>query len=126
MKVTFEKNWKEVFTIADKEAADLVIKFEKEEDESTIEDWCMYAGREALKETTEYVIEILKAEAVVTKNHRARDAYGTGTRDIDVMISFIAETTEGMLKASAYLSDIWKTGAESYRNWMYVKRFAEV
>lgn len=125
MKVTLEKNYKEYYTLADLEAAKLVITSEKE-DEETPKGWAEYAVREALKGKCDYLNHVIEASAETARNSRIWEQYGEGTKNFDVWISATAETDNGFIKIGAYLSDIWQTGATDYRNNMFIQYFKEV
>lgn len=125
MRVKLEKNYKDIYTIGDLERAREVINYEKE-DEMSIKDWVEYAVREALKNTNDYAVEILKAEAHTAKNCRAWNTYSDTSEDMDVWVNGVAETSEGFIKIGAYLSDIWQTGAIDYTDKMFIQYFKEV
>jgi len=125
MKVTLEKDYKRIYTIEEYESAKRVIAWEKENDEETAKGWAEYAVREALKDEIESLTEVIKAEARTAKNGRIWDAYGEGSGMMDVLIEFVAKTSEGYMDGCAYLSDIWQTGADDYREHMYIRRFVE-
>ena len=122
MKVRLERFYKERYTLADLQAAKKVIQYEKE-DECSAADMAEYAAREALKDTSDYLQEIIKAEAITAMNNRVYDAYGEGTKNIDVLIYALAKTSAGYMELSAYLTDIWQTGAIDYQDKMYVEVF---
>ena len=125
MKVTLDKNYRELYTLSDLERAKEVIKFMKE-DTSTVKEYAEYAIREALKDTDVFDGEIITAEAHTAGNRRVWDAYGEGTASMDVWITALARTSEGFIECGAYLTDIWQTGSEHYKQNMYIKRFKEV
>lgn len=122
MKVKLPKEYKQIFTLEDLTRAKDVIRAEKENDENKIEEWAEYAVNEALKvgEYCEYCVEVIRATAEVAKNYRAWNAYSEDSKDIDVWISGLAETSCGYMEFGAYLSDIWKTGSTPYRHHMYI------
>lgn len=126
MKVKLDKNYRELYTLSDFERAKAVIKFMKEEDSSTVKEYAEYAVREALRDTGVYDREIITAEAHTAGNRRVWDAYGEGTASMDVWIEALARTSEGFIEFGAYLTDIWQTGSEPYKQNMYIKRFKEV
>ena len=126
MKVKLEKDYRNYYTINDLEKAKAVIKFMKEEDSSTVKEYAEYAVREALRDTDVFDHEIITAEAHTAGNRRVWDAYGEGTGSMDVWVEALAETSEGYIKCGAYLTDIWQTGSEHYKQNMYIKRFKEV
>lgn len=125
MKVTLEQNYKNIYTINDLERAKMVISYEKD-DEETAKGWAEYAVNEALKGRDDWCREVIKAEAHTAKNYRAWDAYGDETKDMDIWIDAIAETSNGFITVGAYLTDIWQTGSEDYRQHMYTRYFKEV
>lgn len=125
MKVTLDKNYKDLYTLSDLERAKAVIKFMKE-DSFTVKEYAEYAIREALKDTDVFDREIITAEARTAGNRRVWDAYGDGTGSMDVWITALARTSEGFIEFGAYLTDIWQTGVEHYKQNMYIKRFKEV
>ena len=115
MKVKLEEGYKERYTLTDLEAAKKVIAYERE-DESALTDWATYAVGEITRNCANTSIEkVLFAEAYTAKNARVWDAYGEGTRDMDVEIYFVAKSYWGFIEGAAYLTDIWKHGAEPYR-----------
>ena len=122
MKVTLEKDYRKYYTLEDLDRAKAVIAAEKD-DEMSPKDWAEYAVNEALRNKDGSLVEILKAEAKTARNRRAWNKYGE-TEDMDVWVSFLAETTEGFIRGGAYLTDIWNTGATEYKQHMYI-RWAE-
>ena len=125
MKVRLEDRYKDFYTVRDLERARAIIKEEKEDTE-TAKGWAEYAVREALGNTSDYLIEVLKADARTAKNRRAFDAYFEKSEDMDVWIRATAETRYGFIKVGAYLSDIWQTGAVKYKEHMHIEYFTEV
>lgn len=130
MKVTLEKDYRKRYTLDDLDRARKVIALEKE-DESSPKEWAEYAIGEALKNmdgiATDYLVEVIRAEAHTAKNCRAWNAYGypeDGTEDMDVWITFLAETEKGFIKGGAYLSDIWgsTSGIPTYKRHMYIRK----
>lgn len=131
MKVRLPKDYKRLFTLEQLEQAKLVISAEKDDDDETAKGWAEYAIREALKDESDYLVEVLKADATVAGNCRIWNQYGFPADDrasgyMDVWIEATAETTEGFIKIGAYLSDIWQSGAVDYRNHMYIKRYGKI
>lgn len=124
MKVVLEDRYKEFYTVLDLERAKEVIRQEKE-DLETAKGWAEYAVHEALKGSDDYLLEVLKASAHTARNLRVWDAYSVGSADMDVWIDALAETRWGFVRVGAYLSDIWQTGAISYKEHMYIKRYKE-
>lgn len=125
MKVKLEKDYRDLYTLNEVQAARRIIK-EVAEDEETAAGWAAYSAREALKDTDEYVREVVKASAETSRNCRAWDSYFEGSGRMDVWVWALVSTSEGYMEVSAYLTDIWQTGAEDYRAHMYVRRFKEV
>ncbi len=121
MKVVLEEKYKQFYTIEDLEHAKAVIKAEKENDESTIKSWAVYAANEIGKKYRDCTTEsnILQASAHTAKNSRAWNEYGDDTGNMDVWIEFTAWTGYRFIKGGAYLSDIWQTGAVDYTDHMY-------
>lgn len=127
MKVKLEYSYKQYYTLEEYECAKYVIKQEKEDDE-TPKGWAEYAVREALKEHNDYLVEVLKAEAATAKNSRVWNAYGNSefcTQTMDVWVDATAKTIHGFIEVGAYLTDIWKSGAEPYADKMYIKYYGE-
>lgn len=124
MKVKLEQGYKNHYTISDLERAKAVIKAEREDTE-TAAGWAEIAIREALKDRGDWLNKVLEASACTAKNCRAWDAYDTGTQDMDIWIAATAETDRGFIKIGAYLTDIWNTGSEDYRNHMYISYYTE-
>ena len=123
MKVNMEKDYRQYYTMIDVENAKEIIKMEKEDDENKAKDWAEYAVNEALKGTDDFLRDIIEASAETAKNCRAWNEYGEGTADMDVWIRCTARTADGYIEVGAYLSDIWKTGAEEYRQHEYIDYF---
>lgn len=132
MKVKLHKDYKEFFTIRDLEIAKAIIANEKTEDEWTAAEWAEYAVSEALKGKSDYLVEVMKAEAVTAKNCRVWNAYPIGdvndgnSHDIDVWIDATAKTAHGFIVVGAYLSDIWGTcsgESPTYQNHEYIEYY---
>ena len=124
MKVSMPKDYKEYFTVRDVEKAKEVIKCMKD-DESTVDQYALYAAREVLKGSKDGWPVIIEATAEIAKNNRAFNAYGE-TGDLDVLIEAKAKTDLGYLEFSAYLSDIFQTGADyDYRDQIYYVYYAK-
>ena len=125
MKVKLQDRYKDIYTVRDLERAREVIKYEKDDD-YTAKDWAEYAVNEALKDKDDWLKEVLTASASTAKNGRAFDLYFEGSEDMDVWIEATAETGKGFIKIGAYLSDIWKAGAEEFKQHMFIRYFKEV
>lgn len=127
MKVKLEKEFRRHYTLEELDMAKAVINAEKE-DESTAEEWAEYAVREALKkdngEYADYLSRVITAKAETAKNYRAWNEYGE-TGNLDVWIEAMAKTYNGFIEVGAYLSDIWKSGAERYKHHMYIRYYKE-
>lgn len=128
MKVKLEDKYKELYTVLDLERAKAVIKYEKQCDDYTAAEWAKFAAEEAMREEHGYFVRIIEASAETSRNCNLRgdgtlNAYGEDTYDMDVWITFIAMTSNGFIKGGAYLSDIWRTGANHYKNRMYIDRY---
>lgn len=123
MKVTLEKDYRKYYTLEDLDRAKAVIKAEKEDDTYTAKEWAEYAAREALRGEEAFLVEVIRAEATTAKNCRVWGAYTDDSADMDVYISFLAETSDGFIEAGAYLTDIWRSEAETrYKNHMYIRK----
>lgn len=130
MKVTLQKDYRNIYTLSDLEHAHLVIA-EMREDESTAKAYAEMAVREALEGREDYLDYIVTATAHTAKNCRILDAYGwgdgeTGSGNMDVIIAFTARTYSGFVEGEAYLTDIWQTGCEPYKHHMFVQYFQKV
>lgn len=125
MKVKLEARYKDLYTISEYEAAKRVIKAVAE-DMSTVMEWAEYAAREAVRDTDDCISEVLLADAHTALNARVYDAIAEDTGHMDVLVHGLARTFDGFVEFSAYLTDIWQTGAVDYRQHMYVRRFQEV
>ncbi len=123
MKVTLQKDYKRLYTVADLDHAHTIIKYMKDDDE-TAAGYAKYAISEALKGTSDICLNILSATAETTKNCRAWNIYGDDTGNMDVWIEAIAKTCDGFVEVGAYLTDIWQTGDDyCYKNKMYIQRY---
>ena len=127
MKVKLEQNYKDYYTLANLDEAKAVIEFEKNEDESTVEEWATYAAREACKNAPLdlFADDIITADAYTARNSRVWNAYGDGTGDMDVWITGIAKGHKCFIEFGAYLSDIWQTGAIDYKHHMWIERYVK-
>ena len=121
MKVTMPKNWK-MYTGYQIDNMKAVIAYEKD-DEWNIKDWAEMAVREALKDTNDFLKEIVTATAEAVTNSRAWNEYGNESGDGDVWITALAETYDGFIRVQAYLTDIWQTGAVDYKRHEYIEYF---
>ena len=123
MKVSFEKDYRRLYTLEDVDAARVVMEYEKE-DEETAAGWAEMAAREAVRGSRYGFVEgIITAKAETAKNCRIWDAYGDGSKDMDIWITATVKVFRGFLEIGAYLSDIWQTGAERYTQHMYICRY---
>ena len=125
MKVKLANDYRKHYTLDDLDRAKMVIAYEKE-DEMSIKDWAEYAINEVLRHTSGYCAEVLKAEAYTSKNCRVWNAYGDDTEDMDVIIKAIGKTNEGFIEVTAYLSDIWQTGAIEYKQHMFYQIYKRI
>lgn len=125
MKVRLEDGYKDRYTISELEVAKRVIR-EVAGDETTAKEWAEYAAREVVRGTTDWVLEVLKASAQTAKNSRAWDVHFEGSGHMDVWVEGLARTCECIIEFGAYLSDIWQSGAEPYRDHMYIRIYKEV
>ncbi len=126
MKVVLPKEYKRLFTVEEYEIGKDIIKYERENDINTEKDWAEYAVREALKDSKSWLEDILLAKAEVYNNRRIEwDRYFEGSHDLDVYISATARISDGYLEIGAYLSDIWKTGVEEYKDNMFIAKYVK-
>jgi hypothetical protein len=122
MKVKLEERYKDIYTLSELETAKRIIK-EVKEDTETAKGYAVYAATEALKNTTDSVVEVLKAEAHTALNCRVYDAYFEGSGRMDVWVNFTVQTCNGFIIGGAYLTDIYGSGAVNYKDHMYIKMF---
>lgn len=123
MKVTLEKDYRRFYTLEDVDHAKAVIAYEKDNDDEKPDGWAKMLVNEIGKYKDfgyNTCREILKVTANTAKNRRAWNLYGD-TYDMDVWIEVTAETEFGFVKAGAYLSDIWQTGAVEYGQHVYAE-----
>lgn len=125
MKVKLESKYKDLYTISEYEEAKRVIKV-LAEDDSNVMEWAEYAAREAVRDTDDCINEVLMADAHTAKNARAWHAIADETGHMDVWVHGLARTFDGFVEFSAYLTDIWQTGAVEYKEHMYIRYFKEV
>lgn len=112
MKVTLPKDYKRMFTIHQVEVAKKVIKSEKE-DEFTAEEYAKLLvnhiiTRQGLNDGVQRVFEV--TAGITTA--RGWDKYFEGSEDIDIYIECYVRTWDGVVYATAMLSDIWRIGGE--------------
>lgn len=129
MKVKMQDGYKDIYTLSDVERAKIVISAEKK-DESDNKgreaiEYAETAVREILNSYGEgdYLDRIIEANAETARNSRIWDAYGEGSGDMDIWISFIAKTSNGYMEGGAYLSDIWQVGACDVAGYMFSLSF---
>ena len=125
MKVNLSKSYKDFFTISDLERAKEVIKYMKD-DESSVKDYAKIAVEHVLLKEDRYetLVRIIEAEAVTEKNGRIFDAYGFESGYMDVWLNITARTDRGYLEVGAYLTDIWKIGADTdLREHMWIQHY---
>ena len=128
MKVNLTAEMKKFITVAEMPAVKKVMKYEKENDEWTVQEWAKMAARLVFDDNGAKVIE---ATARIAKNQRVWDAFDEETRDIDVWIEFTAfsEYRSSFIIAGVYLTDLWqltKDNADEIKSHMYIRRFEEV
>ena len=138
MKVTLNKNYRKLYTLDDLDRAKKVIAYEKNDDVPAKE-WAEYAIREALKDSGDWLEEVIKTEAETARNKRVNNGYwdfeydkegnmiegSEGSGNMDVWLRATARTAFGFIIVGAYLSDIWQTGATPYKQHMYIQYFKE-
>ena len=125
MKVKLEERYREVYTLAELDAAKAVIAWEKD-DLMTATEYAESAVNHIIwkRFSNDGLREVIKAEARTAKHRGVWELYGEGTRDLDVWINFIAETFDGFIKGGAYLSDIWAIGGDvDITGVMYYNRY---
>ena len=125
MKVKLEENYRKLYTLEDLDAAKIVIACESG-DEETAKGWAEYAAREALSGCNDYMVRVIEASARTARNRRAWNAYGEGSKDMDVWIVALVETTKGYVKLGAYLTDIFDSGQKKYQDEMYIQRYGKI
>lgn len=123
MNVTMNKESKRIITLEEAPAARRIIS-DMKEDESTVAEYAKYAVNAACKGCCQ---EIFKATATIAKNRRINDQYFEGSKDLDVWIDAIAQTSDEFCVIGAYLSDIWSLSGDDREqvDHMYVRRFIE-
>lgn len=127
MRVKLEKEYRKLYTLEDLDRAKGVIAHLKANDDSSAIEMAEYAVREALRDNKDHWLkEIVKAEAHTARNNRVWNAYYDGSENMDVWITFVAETWHGFISGGAYLTDIWQTGAVHYADEMYFRIYEEV
>ena len=122
MKVKLAECYRSRYTLEDLDRAKRVIAIEREDSETPI-GYATYAVNEALRGTSDCLDYVISATAETERNCRVWDAYEEGSADMDVWIDALAKTWNGFIKVGAYLSDILKTGSESYKDHLYVKYY---
>lgn len=122
MKVKLQENYKDIYTISDLERAKHIISMEKD-DLMTVKEYARLAASEALRDSGDFVDEILTAEATTSMNRDAWNRYDSESGNMDIWIEFIASTLKGFIRGGAYLSDIWEEG--NYRGRMWTRYYTE-
>lgn len=96
-------------------------------DDSGLKEYAAIAGRIAARDNS---VEVLKAEAELSKNYRVINRYSDNSGLFDIWLNIYAFSSEkGFYVIGAYLSDIWDvTGnnSEKIRNYMYIREFKEM
>lgn len=122
MKVKLQENYKDIYTISDLERAKHLISMEKD-DLMTVKEYARLAASEALRDSGDFVDEILTAEATTSMNRDAWNRYDSESGNMDIWIEFIASTLKGFIRGGAFLSDIWEEGI--YRGRMWTRYYTE-
>lgn len=122
MKVTLMKDYRKFYTLDELDVAKKVIEDMKQYEESPAECAAM-AVREALRGSDDWLLDVITAKASTAKNCRIWNRMFEGSEHFDVWIEATAKTGKGYIEIGAYLSDIWETGAEHYKEHMYIQYY---
>ena len=127
MKVKMPDEYRSTFTLENVDQAKVVIRAMKY-DNSKVADYAAMACREAIRGNGDFLDRVIECSAEVSKNCRIWNEYGEpyageDSGYMDVLISAIAKTCFGFVTVEAYLTDIWQTGAEDYKDKMFVRYF---
>lgn len=116
MKVTFQKDYKKLLTIAEYENAKQIIS-DMKEDETTAADYAEYAVNAI---GSAYGIggceKVLSCSAEIAGNYRANNNYNKDSGTLDIWITGIAKTWGGFCEFGAYLTDIWSLTSDNSEN----------
>lgn len=130
MKISITKDTKRILTVEEMELARKIIMAEKDEDSMTVEEYAKMAVEAVIEAYGhDWCEKILEASAEIAKNCRVWNYYHDDSRDLDVWIKCIAQTTKGFCIVGACLSDIWSIGPNNRQEivrHMYIRRFKEV
>ena len=119
MKVTFDKEYKRVFSIEEYEIGKRIIKSMKEYDDTP--KWCAECILPLID-----CDEVIHAEAFIAKNCRVYDQYlvDGNSEYMDIWIKGIARSWDKYVEFGVYLTDIWSLSddtRESVKAEMYTR-----
>lgn len=123
VKIRMPEKYKEYFTIAEYEAAKNTIECMKDSPITECECDILINHIISRLYPNDWKKEILTANAEIARNNRVWEQMGTNTKNMDVWLTVTAETHDGYIKASAYITDIWQISSETdFTNYMYIRR----
>lgn len=129
MKVQITKEMKRVITIAEMPAVNKVLRYAKEDDGMTVNEYAEIAARIASGKNN---VKVLEANAEIACNCRISDWYDNGSANFDIWINFTAIIDDGfagIIIGGAYVTDIHaldNDNTKEIRSRMYIRRFMEV
>lgn len=122
MKIIYSDRSKEIITLAEKPIADEIIDSLAED---TADNYTQIIARTASGHNDSF--EILKVTAEIAKNGRVFEAYGIGTKNLDIWMEIYAfNSYAGFYEIGCYLTDIWEItadNAEEIRHRFFINKY---
>lgn len=114
MKVSLERDYRKFYTLEDLDAAKVVIACQKTDEASLqVIAWDVVAA--VAGKYGDGPEKVLEVTAETGRNKRVQyDTYGEGSGHFDVYIHATAETYDGFMKVSFFLSDYWYMDSPEY------------
>lgn len=107
MKVIIEKEYRDIFTVAEMDAAKQIIK-DCREDSNKPSEYAEMAIICAFNGNT-YGLKVFEASAKVARNERVYDRFFEGSKRLDVWIEATAKVNiDCFVEIGFYLSDVWE------------------
>lgn len=126
MKLTIDKEHKNIITLADIEAVNKMKECFKEQQNL---DWEIERALILASDGCS-LVKAMKPEITVAKNCRVWDYYGKDTGTLDVwVVAYGFSSYKGFYEVGFYVSDIWQLGSENEeetKQRLYIRHFQEV
>ena len=127
MKIQITKDSKQVLRLNQAPIARRIVETYKD-DGATVKEYAGMAINVALDGKCDYLVEVYKATAEISRNCRAWNELDDSSEDLDIWVEAVAQTAKGFVTVGAYLTDIWQTGgvpAAELADRMFIRYFRE-